>query len=155
MGGLGCSCCYCSPTVGCPALAGDTSCDSTGPRSFLGEFWVALAPGPLDGLAPIRNPLEMDSLELAGARSPFDVFEVPQIVIVVVGTSSVLVRLHGAGLEERQQIKWCAYAAVVLTSAILLRVQTLGWASARPYARPPYLMTASWRSRFVKGSIQP
>jgi hypothetical protein len=67
----------------------------------------------------------------------------------------VLVRLHGAGLEERQQIKWFAYAAVVLTSAILLRVQTLGWASARPYARPPYLMTASWRSRFVKGGIQP
>jgi hypothetical protein len=91
---------------------------------FLGVFWVAFAPGPLDGLGPIRNPLGIDSLEIAGARSPFDVFEVPWFVIVVVATTSVFVRLHGAGLEERQQIKWFAYAAVVLTSAILLRVLT-------------------------------
>ncbi len=91
---------------------------------FLGVFWVAFAPGPLDGLGPIRNPLGIDSLEIAGARSPFDVFEGPWFVIVVVATTSVFVRLHGAGLEERQQIKWFAYAAVVLTSAILLRVLT-------------------------------
>jgi hypothetical protein len=91
---------------------------------FLGVFWVAFAPGPIDGLGPIRNPLGIDSLEIAGASSPFDVFEVPWFVIVVVATTSVFVRLHGARLEERQQIKWFAYAAVVLTSTILLRVLT-------------------------------
>jgi hypothetical protein len=93
-------------------------------RNFLGVFWVAFAPGPLDGLGPIRNPLGVDSLGVVGAGSAFDVFEIPWFVIVVVATTSVFVRLHGAGLEERQQIKWFAYAAVVLTSAILLRVLT-------------------------------
>jgi hypothetical protein len=91
---------------------------------FLGALWVAFAPGPLDGLGPIRNPLGIDSLKIAGAGSAFDVYEVPWFVIVVVATTSVFVRLHGAGLEERQQIKWFAYAAVVLTSTILLRVLT-------------------------------
>ena len=91
---------------------------------FLGVLWVAFAPGELDGLGPIRNPLGIDSLGIAGAGSAFDVFEVPWFVIVVAATISVFVRLYGAGLEERQQIKWFAYAAVVLTSAILLRVLT-------------------------------
>jgi hypothetical protein len=91
---------------------------------FLGVLWVAFAPGPLDGLGPIRNPLGIDSLEITSAGSAFDVFEVPWFVIVVAATISVFVRLHGAGLEERQQIKWFAYAAVVLTSTILLRVLT-------------------------------
>jgi hypothetical protein len=91
---------------------------------LLGVLWVAFAPGPLNGLGPIQNPLGINSLEIAGAASAFDVFEVPWFIIVVVATTSVFVRLHGAGLEERQQIKWFAYAAVVLTSAILLRVLT-------------------------------
>jgi hypothetical protein len=91
---------------------------------FLGVLWVALAPGPLDGLGPIRNPLGIDSLGVVGAGNAFDVYEIPWFVIVVVATTSVFVRLYGAGLEERQQIKWFAYAAVVLTSAILLRVLT-------------------------------
>jgi hypothetical protein len=90
----------------------------------LGVLWVAFAPGPINGLGPIRNPLGIDSLEIARAGSAFDVFEVPWFILVVVATTSVFVRLHGAGLEERQQIKWFAYAAVVLTSAILLRVLT-------------------------------
>ena len=91
---------------------------------FLGVLLVAFAPGELDGLGPIRNPLGIDSLGIAGAGSAFDVFEVPWFVIVVAATISVFFRLYGAGLEERQQIKWFAYAAVVLTSAILLRVLT-------------------------------
>jgi hypothetical protein len=91
---------------------------------LLGVLWVAFAPGPLNGLGPIQNPLGINSLEIAGAASAFDVFEVPWFIIVVVATTSVFVRLHGAGLEERKQIKWFAYAAVVLTSAILLRVLT-------------------------------
>jgi hypothetical protein len=91
---------------------------------FLGVLWVAFAPGSLDGLGPIRNPLGVDSLGVVGAGIAFDVYEIPWFVIVVVATTSVFVRLHGAGLEERQQIKWFAYAAVVLTSAILLRVLT-------------------------------
>ena len=89
---------------------------------LLGVFWVAFAPGPIRGLAPIRNPLGIDALGIAGGVNAADVIEIPWSIVVFVATISVFVRLHGAGLEERQQIKWFAYAAVVLTSAILFRV---------------------------------
>ena len=91
---------------------------------FLGVLWVAFAPGPIRGLAPIRNPLGIDSLEIVAGGTAADIFEMPWFIVVLVATTSVFVRLHGAGLEERQQIKWFAYAAGVLTSAILFRVLT-------------------------------
>jgi hypothetical protein len=89
---------------------------------FVGVLWVAFAPGPIRGLAPIQNPLGIDSLGIAGGVNAADVFEIPWSIVVVLATISVFVRLHGVGLEERQQIKWFTYAAVVLTSAILFRV---------------------------------
>jgi hypothetical protein len=89
---------------------------------FLGVLWVAFAPGPIDGLAPIQNPLGIDALEIAGEGRAADMWAMPWFIVVLVATTSVFVRLHGAGLEERQQIKWFAYAAVVLASAILFRV---------------------------------
>src|SRR5918992_3520757 len=41
--------------------------------------------------------------------------------LVVVGASSMLMRLRHAGSVERQQIKWFAYATVVVISGVILK----------------------------------
>ena len=41
--------------------------------------------------------------------------------LVVVGASSMLMRLRYAGRVERQQIKWFAYATGVVISGVILK----------------------------------
>jgi hypothetical protein len=41
--------------------------------------------------------------------------------LIVVGASSMLARLRLAGTIERQQIKWFAYATVLVISGVILK----------------------------------
>jgi hypothetical protein len=88
--------------------------------TILGAIWMAFAPGPVDGLSPIHNPLGIDSLEIEGELSAIYVVEILQTVIGLAAAVSLFVRLHRAGFEERQQIKWFAYAASILIIGALL-----------------------------------
>jgi hypothetical protein len=75
-----------------------------------GTVTAAYSPGPIDSLAPIRNPLGIgDFPDLLGP------LEALVFALALVSAASVLARLRGADGVERQQIKWFAYAASVLS----------------------------------------
>jgi hypothetical protein len=86
----------------------------------LGTMWVAFAPGPVDGLGTIENPLGIDSLRIGGELSAIYLVEMLQAAIGLAAAVSLFVRLYRAGFEERQQIKWFAYAASMLIVGALL-----------------------------------
>ena len=86
--------------------------------TVLGAIWVAFAPGTVDGLDPIENPLGIDSL--GGESSAIYMVEVLQAAVGLAAAVSLFVRQHRAGFEEQQQIKWFAYAASILIIGALL-----------------------------------
>jgi hypothetical protein len=87
----------------------------------LGSIAVAFSPGPVDALAPeIRNPLGIDWLGIALGQAVVDLVEGIQIIVALSAAISPFVRLRHAGFEERQQIKWFAYAATILIVGALL-----------------------------------
>jgi len=91
----------------------------------IGAVAMALVPGPFaqaggpaDRL-PGRNPV---GVEAAGAaltlllRGTEPIF----VVLAVVAASSLILRFRRSGREERQQIKWFAFAAAVLAATVFL-----------------------------------
>ena len=88
--------------------------------TFLGAVAVAFSPGRIDGLGPIHNPFGLDSLGTALAGSAVNLVEMLQAVVAMIAVVSPFVRLRHSGFEERQQIKWFAYAATVLITGALL-----------------------------------
>jgi hypothetical protein len=87
---------------------------------------VAFMPGPLPDYPQIRNPVGLTLLEgsfLAGEVGPLLAY-LSLVASIVLSASSMVVRFRQAVGEERQQIKWFAFAAgfaalgwVVLTLA--------------------------------------
>ena len=85
----------------------------------VGATTEALVPGPIDGLESLRNPVGIE-----GARGTLHflstVSQAAAAVLLLVAVASLFARLLGAGGEERQQVKWLAYAATVLAAAFFL-----------------------------------
>ena len=81
----------------------------------LGSVAAACSPGPIDSLAPIRNPLGVE-----GAPNLISPVETVVFALALGAALSLLVRLRRAGGVQRQQIKWFAYAASVLASGAIL-----------------------------------
>jgi hypothetical protein len=81
---------------------------------------VALSPGPIDGIPAIPNPLGIDSLGIALGQTIVDLVEGFQMVVALTAAASPFVRLRHAGMRERQQIKWFAYAATILIVGAVL-----------------------------------
>jgi hypothetical protein len=77
------------------------------------------APGGFTELGPIPNPL---GWEAAGAvlRPINATAQVLATALVGVAAASIIVRLRRAGGVQRQQLKWLAYAAVLLAGFYLL-----------------------------------
>lgn len=82
----------------------------------LGALAVALAPGPVDGLGPIQNPLGAAPLGAIGATTMVGVVETMLSGLALGGAASLMLRVRFARGEERLQLKWFAYAAVVAAS---------------------------------------
>jgi hypothetical protein len=80
-----------------------------------GALLAAFSPGQILQL-PLRNPLGIE-----GLPSVSRMVEAFMYALVVVGASSLLLRLRRAGWIERQQIKWFAYATAVAISGIILK----------------------------------
>ncbi|CAN5796524.1 hypothetical protein BH18ACT11_BH18ACT11_25400 [soil metagenome] len=77
----------------------------------------ALGPGPLEGITPsVENPFGVEGV--ARFLEPADTVSAPLSgVLVLVPAAALVVRFRRSAGEERQQFKWVAYAAAVLTAA--------------------------------------
>ena len=96
--------------------------------TILGSIVVAISPGPIDGIAPIQNPLGIDAPGTTLERSAVVLVEVLQASIGLAAVVSLFVRLRHAGFEQRQQIKWFTYAAtILLIGALLLSAVPAVW----------------------------
>jgi hypothetical protein len=73
------------------------------------------APGPILGLGSIRNPLGIE-----GLPNLYQPLQSLMLVLVFVGSASMLVRLCRARGVERQQIKWPAYTVMMAASGSVL-----------------------------------
>jgi hypothetical protein len=80
-----------------------------------GVLLTAFSPGPILEL-PVHNPLGIE-----GLPNLYRTVEVFMYTLVVVGASSMILRLRRVGWIKRQQIKWFAYATVVAISGIILK----------------------------------
>ena len=99
---------------------------------FVGVISGAFSTGPVEGLGPIRNPLGIDGFpNVYGA-----VLDIMAPVLLVAAAASVFVRLRYAMGEERQQIKWFAYAAAATVIGLVLA-----------YVIPTVIDTSLWFER--------
>jgi hypothetical protein len=92
-----------------------------------GTVAVALSPGPIRGLEPIDNPLGWKRFPHAAGMT-----EALLYASGLVAVASVLMRLRRSRGEERQQIKWFAYAGALLiistiTTYVLSEATSLWW----------------------------
>src|SRR5918992_2574196 len=73
---------------------------------------VMLAPGPLDNLGGVRNPFGIEGAEwlTAGAFALLPLLP----LCMLASALSLVLRYRRSGGEERQQIKWIAFAASVV-----------------------------------------
>jgi hypothetical protein len=76
---------------------------------------AALSPGRIIS-STLHNPLGIEGLPNVSKE-----VEAFMYALVVVGASSMLMRLRYSGRIERQQIKWFAYATVVVISGVILK----------------------------------
>jgi len=95
----------------------------------MGAISVAFSPGPIYGLAPIRNPLGIE-----GLNNTVSLVELLSLTLVLVAATSLFARMHRAQRVERQQLKWVAYAAAVAVGGLFLQriipeVANVWWAS--------------------------
>jgi signal transduction histidine kinase len=80
---------------------------------------LALAPGSVENFPEVENPLGVEGI--AGLLGPIRAFSIPLLgVILLAPVVALVVRFRRSRGEERQQIKWVAYAAGVLSCAILI-----------------------------------
>jgi hypothetical protein len=80
-----------------------------GAAVVVGTVAMAFSPGPVGGLGALRNPRGIED-----APNLYDSVEVIMFALTLAASFSLLVRLRSAEGVERQQIKWFAYAAVLL-----------------------------------------
>src|SRR5215207_11401301 len=76
---------------------------------------AALSPGLITS-STLNNPLGIEGLP--NVTMPVQAF---MYALIVVGAASMLTRLRHAGTIEQQQIKWFAYATVVVISGVILK----------------------------------
>jgi hypothetical protein len=82
------------------------------------SFLVAFAPGPLQNLGGVRNPFGLEGHAWVAGAFPV-VF--PLLPLCILGSAlSVVLRYRRSGGEERQQIKWIAFAASVVCLLFLI-----------------------------------
>ncbi len=86
---------------------------------------AAFAPGPMDGFGPVTNPLGVAAL----ADALDTLLAVSGLVlsgVFLLALGSIFVRLHRAVGQERQQLKWVAYAAALIVLVEIPNALPLG-----------------------------
>jgi hypothetical protein len=86
-----------------------------------GTILAAFSPGPIDAIGgAVENPLGMEALRGVGTNSAVGPVESVLYVLGIVAAASLFARMRRARGVERQQIKWFAYATVVLVGGAVL-----------------------------------
>jgi hypothetical protein len=86
-----------------------------------GTILAAFSPGPIDAIGgAIDNPLGMKALRGVGTNSAVGPVESVLYVLGIVAAASLFARMRRARGVEHQQIKWFAYATVVLVGGAVL-----------------------------------
>jgi hypothetical protein len=86
-----------------------------------GTVLAAFSPGPIDAIGgAVDNPLGMKALRGVGTNSAVGPLESVLYVLGIVAAASLFGRMRRARGVERQQIKWFAYATVVLVAGAVL-----------------------------------
>ena len=85
----------------------------------------ALLPGPMDGFGDLQNPFGIESAD-AALHVVFSVSGLIAGVAFLIAVVSVFARLRHARGDERQQLKWFAYAAALLVLCQVPNVLPLG-----------------------------
>jgi hypothetical protein len=91
--------------------------------AVVGTFAVAFLAGPIPALDPIENPLGLEGARNLLGPVATVAGALERGILGLVAVASLFLRLRRARGEEREQIKWLAYAAsVVVIGAILTYV---------------------------------
>src|SRR5215207_5688482 len=86
-----------------------------------GTVLAAFSPGPIDAIGgTVDNPLGMEALRGVGTNSAVGPPESVLYVLGIVAAASLFGRMRRARGVQRQQIKWFAYATVVLVGGVVL-----------------------------------
>jgi hypothetical protein len=86
-----------------------------------GTVLAAFSPGPIDAIGgAVENPLGMEALRGVGTNSAVGPLESVLYVLGIVAAASLFGRMRRARGVQRQQIKWFAYATVVLVGGVVL-----------------------------------
>ncbi len=85
----------------------------------------AFLPGPMDGYGTVRNPLGIEAAE-APLQAVLGVSAIVAGLAFLAAAVSVFARLRSARGDEREQLKWFAYAAALLVVCQLPNVLPLG-----------------------------
>jgi hypothetical protein len=86
-----------------------------------GTVLAAFSPGPIDAIGgAVQNPLGMEALRGVGTNSAVGPVESVLYVLGIVAAASLFGRMRRARGVERQQLKWFAYATVVLVGGVVL-----------------------------------
>jgi hypothetical protein len=81
----------------------------------VGTISVGFSMGPVDGLAPIENPLG-----IVAVGNAYGWVKALSFALGFGAAASLYVRLRYARGKERQQLKWCAYVVTVLVGGATL-----------------------------------
>jgi hypothetical protein len=85
-----------------------------------GTISAAFLPGPIDGLGPVRNPLGIEGTRQLLGPVVSGSAALAEGLLALVAAVSLLLRLRHARGEERQRIKWFAYAITVMAGGFFL-----------------------------------
>src|SRR5829696_4898251 len=86
-----------------------------------GTVLAAFSPGPIDAIGgAVDNPLGMEALRGVGTNSAVGPLESVLYVLGIVAAASLFGRMRRTRGVQRQQIKWFAYATVVLVGGVVL-----------------------------------
>ncbi len=87
----------------------------------IGTVLAAFSPGPIDAIGgAVENPLGIKSLWGIGTNSAVGPVESLLYALGIPAASSLFTRMRRAKGVERQQLKWFAYATLVLVGGVVL-----------------------------------
>src|SRR5215204_4642365 len=88
----------------------------------LASLGITFAPGPLEGHPGVRNPIGLEALGHPGVATAVFIVLLLLPLCMLASALSLVLRYRRSGGEEREQIKWIAFAASVRSLLYLIAI---------------------------------